>query len=64
MIEGLIGLIIVILIVCFIAGLVIFLIRRAPFIPGEFKVWLEYGTIAVAVLYIILRTLPLLGVSI
>jgi hypothetical protein len=63
MVEGLIGLLITILIVAFIAGLVVFLIRRAPFIEEPFKSWAEYLVIVIAVVIIILRALPLIGVS-
>ncbi|AEH78381.1 hypothetical protein SM11_chr1105 [Sinorhizobium meliloti SM11] len=55
---------ITILVVGLIAGLVIFLIRRAPFIPAPFGQWAEYVVIVIAVLIILLRALPLLGVSV
>jgi hypothetical protein len=64
MIEALIALAIVILIVGFIASLVIFLIRRAPFIAEPFRQWAEYAVILIAVLIILLRALPLLGVAV
>lgn len=64
MIEALIALAITILVVGLIAGLVIFLIRRAPFIPAPFGQWAEYVVIVIAVLVILLRALPLLGVSV
>jgi fructose-specific phosphotransferase system IIC component len=64
MIESLIALLVTILIVGLIAGLVIFLVRRAPFIPADFKAWAEYLVIAIAVLVIIVRALPLVGVSV
>ncbi|NNU70431.1 hypothetical protein G9X67_34840 [Rhizobium sp. WYCCWR 11152] len=63
MASGLIGLLITILIVGFIASLVVFLIRRAPMIEEPFKSWAEYLVIAIAVIIIILRALPLIGVS-
>jgi predicted membrane metal-binding protein len=64
MIEGLIGLAIAGLIIALIAGLIIFLIRRAPFIQEPFRQWAEYAVIVVAVLLLLLRALPLLGVSV
>ncbi|MDX0427981.1 hypothetical protein GOL30_20950 [Sinorhizobium medicae] len=64
MIEALIALAITILVVGLIAGLGIFLIRRKPFIPAPFGQWAEYVVIVVAVLIILLRALPLLGVSV
>ncbi|MBP2465912.1 hypothetical protein CN221_14660 [Sinorhizobium meliloti] len=64
MIEALIALAITILVVGLIAGLVIFLIRRAPFIPAPSGQWAEYVVIVIAVLIILLRALPLLGVSV
>jgi uncharacterized membrane-anchored protein len=63
MASGLIGLLITILIVGFIAGLVIYLIRRAPFIEEPFKSWAEWIVIAIAVLILIARALPLIGVG-
>ncbi len=60
MIEALIALATTILVV----GLIIFLIRRAPFIPAPFGQWAEYVVIVIAVLIILLRALPLLGVSV
>lgn len=63
MVEALVGLAIAILIIGLVAGLIIFLIRRAPFIPEPFRQWAEYLVIVIAVLVIVLRALPLLGVS-
>lgn len=64
MVNELVALLIVILIVGLVAGLVVWLIRRAPFIAAEFKVWAEYLVYVIAVLVIVLRALPLIGVSI
>jgi hypothetical protein len=64
MVNALIALLITILIVSLIAGLVVLLIRRAPIIPADFKQWAEYLVIVIAVLVIILRALPLIGVSV
>lgn len=64
MAEALISLLFVILIVGFIAGLVIILIRKAPIVPGEFKQWAEFLVFAIAVLIIVLKALPLIGVSV
>ena len=63
MAGGLIALVITILIVGFIASLVVFLIRRAPFIEEPFKSWAEYLVIVIAVLIVIARALPLAGIS-
>jgi uncharacterized iron-regulated membrane protein len=63
MVDGLIALLIALLIVGFIAGLIIYLIRRAPFIEEPFKAWAEWIVIAIAVLIIVARALPLVGVS-
>lgn len=63
MLEALVALAIAILIVGLIAGLCIFLIRRAPFIPEPFRQWAEYLVVVIAVLVIVIRALPLLGVS-
>ncbi|WP_234836320.1 hypothetical protein [Sinorhizobium meliloti] len=48
MIEALIALAITILVVGLIAGLIIFLIRRAPFILAPFGQWAEYIVIVIA----------------
>lgn len=64
MVSALISLLVLILIVGLVAGLVIWLIRAAPFIPGEFKQWAEYLVIVIAVLAILLKALPLIGVSV
>lgn len=64
MVSGLIGLLITILIVALVAGLVVFLIRRAPMIEEPFKSWAEYLVIVIAVIIIILRALPLIGVAV
>lgn len=64
MAGGLIALVITILIVGFIASLVVFLIRRAPFIEEPFKSWAEYLVIVIAVLVIVFRALPLIGVHV
>lgn len=64
MVSGLIGLLITILIVALVAGLVVYLIRRAPMIEEPFKSWAEYLVIVIAVIIIILRALPLIGVAV
>ena len=62
MIEGLIGLIIALIIVGIVCGLVVWLIRAAPFIPAPFKSGAEYLVCVVAVLVILALALPLVGV--
>jgi hypothetical protein len=42
----------------------ILLVRRAPFIPGEFKAILEWVIIAIAVLALLMKALPLIGADI
>lgn len=64
MIEGLIAFVIAALIIGLIAGVLIILVRRAPFIPADFKAILEWVIIAVALLALLMRALPLLGVDI
>jgi len=64
MIEGLIGLLVLIIIVGIVCGLIVWLIRAAPFIPEPFKSWAEYLVYVVAVLVILAKALPLIGVSI
>lgn len=64
MIEGLIAFVIAALIIGLIAGVLIILVRRAPFIPADFKAILEWVIIAVALLALLMKALPLLGISI
>lgn len=63
MISALIALLVVILIVGLIAGLVVYLIDISP-IPAPFKLWARWLVIVIAVLIIILKALPLLGVTV
>jgi hypothetical protein len=63
MIEGLITFVIAALIIGLIAGVLIILVRRAPIIPADFKAILEWVIIAVALLALLMKALPLLGVS-
>jgi hypothetical protein len=62
--SSLVGLLIFLLVVFLICGLVVFLIRRAPFIEQPFKAWAEYAVVVVAVLIVIIRLLQALGVSV
>lgn len=64
MAEALIGFLIAILIIGLIAGICVFIIRRAPFIPAEFKAIAEWIIIAVALIALLLKAMPLLGVSV
>ena len=63
MVESLVALCIVILIVGLICGLVVYLIDASP-IPSPFKEWGRWLVIVVAVLIIVMKALPLVGVSI
>lgn len=63
-VSALIGLLVTVLVVALIAGLVVYLIRLAPFIDGEFKRWAEFAVYAIAILIIILRALPMLGIAV
>lgn len=53
-----------ILIVILVAGAIAMLIRKAPFIDEPFKTWGVYLVLVFAVLYILFRVLPLLGVAV
>lgn len=64
MVEGLLHLVIAIIIVGLICGLIVWLIRAAPFIADPFKSWAEYLVYVVGVLIILVRALPLIGVAI
>lgn len=61
--SPLLAFVVVILVIGLIAGVAIFLIRRAPFIPGEFKQAAEWIILAVALIYLLLRGLDLIGVA-
>ena len=64
MAHSLVGLLVLILIVGILLGIAIFMIRKAPFIPGEFKQALEWLAYAVAFIIILVQALPLAGISI
>lgn len=49
------------LIILLIIGLLVWLVRRAPFIEPPFSVWAEWLLIAIGVILFVLRALPLLG---
>ncbi len=63
MIEGLIGLIVLLIVVGIVAWLVIWLIDTLP-LPAPFGQIARVLVILVAVLIVLYRALPLLGVSI
>jgi hypothetical protein len=63
MIEGLIALLVVVLVVGLVAWIIIYLIDMLP-IEGNFKQIARVIIMIIAVLVILARALPLLGVSI
>lgn len=63
MIQGLIALLIVILVVGIVAAIIIYLIDLLP-IEGNFKQIARVLVLLIAVLIILLRALPLLGVAV
>lgn len=63
MIQSLIDLIIVILVAGLVAGILVYLIDASP-IAQPFKMWARWLVIVVAVLIILVRALPLLGVGV
>jgi hypothetical protein len=62
MISGLIGLLVTILVIGIVAAILIYLIDMLP-IDGRFKQIIKVLLLLIAVLIIIARALPLLGVS-
>lgn len=64
MVETFVSFLIIVLVVGLIAGVSIFIIRRAPFIPAEFKQLAEWIILVAALIFLLLKGLPLLGVSI
>ncbi len=62
MIEGLIGLLIAIIVVGIVAALIMYLIDMIP-IDGRFKQIAKVLLLLIAVLIILARALPLLGIS-
>jgi preprotein translocase subunit SecE len=63
MIEALISLLIVVIVVGIVAALIIWLIDMLP-VDGRFKQIARVLVMVIAVLIILLRALPLLGVSV
>jgi hypothetical protein len=63
MIEGLIGLLIVIIVVSVVAGIIYMLISMLP-IDARFQQIIRVLILLVAVLIILYRALPLLGVAV
>jgi hypothetical protein len=61
--TALVSLFIAGVIIAIVAGLIVYLIRRAPFLDQPFQLWAEYAVIVLAVLIFILRALPLIGVT-
>lgn len=64
MVESLIGLIVVLIVVGIVCGMIVWLIRTVPFVSEPFKSWAEYLVYVVAVLIVLAKALPLIGVSI
>ena len=62
MIEGLIGLLIVILVVAIVAAAILYGVELMP-IDANFKQIIRLLVLLIAVLIILLRALPLLGVA-
>lgn len=62
--QALFGLIVALIVVGLLLGLAIFMIRKAPFIPGEFKQGAEWLCWALAILVILFRAWPLIGGSV
>lgn len=63
MVEGLIALLVVILVVGIVAALIVWLIDMLP-IDARFKQMARIIVIVIAILIILLRALPLLGVAV
>lgn len=61
MATALVGFLVFCLVVALIAGLVYYLIQAAPFLPGPFKPIMLWLVLAIAILVIVLRALPLMG---
>ena len=64
MTAGLIGLLITILIVGLVLGLVLWLIDLMPVIPAQFKKIAKVLVIVIAIIIILVRALPLMGVAV
>jgi len=62
MLEGLVALLIAILVIGIVAAIIIYLIRMLPIDP-KFKQIGEIVVMLIAVLLILIRALPLLGVT-
>ena len=64
MVEGLIGLVIVIIIVALVIGMCVWLVQQAPFIQEPWKQWIVWLLYVTGVLVILMRALPLIGVNV
>lgn len=64
MVEGLIGLVIVIIIVALVIGMCVWLVRQAPFFADPWKQWVIWLLYVIGVLIILVRALPMIGVNI
>lgn len=51
-------------VILIIAGIVLFIVDRAPFIDAEAKVWIRWIIIAAMVIFLIWALLALTGVSV
>lgn len=63
MISSLVALLIVIVIVAIIFGALVYLVDASP-IPSPYKAWVRWLIIVIGVLIVILKALPMLGVSV
>ena len=59
--NALVYLLIVFLIIALIAGILVWIVRTAPFIAEPFKSWACWGIGAVAALIMVLKLLPLVS---
>lgn len=64
LVTGLINLLILALVLCLIFGLLVLLVRRAPFIPDPYRSWVEWCLIAIGVLVFVVHALQFVGVRI
>jgi len=63
-IEGLVGLLIVMIIVALVIGMCVWLVQQAPFIQEPWKQWIVWMLYVIGVVVVLARALPLIGVSV
>ena len=62
MLQALLVFLLYVFVICLVIGILVMLVRRAPFIDPPLNQWLEWLLYAIGAVLIIIKALPLLGV--